>query len=77
MDSLARWTFFDPASPRFAAKAKLAPSALGQLPLRALTLREQGFPKNLHCALSESDFHGVQGSERTTRPFSAVALRAE
>jgi hypothetical protein len=29
-------SFFDPAPPRFAAPAKLAPSALKQLPLRAL-----------------------------------------
>jgi CTP:molybdopterin cytidylyltransferase MocA len=55
-DPSARWTFFDPASPRFAAKTKLA--------LRAQTvvfagapLRRQGAPKNLQCALPESDFH--------------------
>jgi hypothetical protein len=54
-DPSARWTFFDPSPPRFAAKTKLA--------LRAQTvvfadapLRGQGAPKNLQCALSGSDF---------------------
>ena len=51
----ARWTFFDPAPPRYAAKTKLA--------LRAQTiifafaaLRGQGPPKNLQCALPGSAF---------------------
>src|SRR4030042_2360060 len=32
----ARWTFFDPAPPRFAAGKKLAPSALRQFSRRGL-----------------------------------------
>ncbi|HBB16374.1 MAG: hypothetical protein A3J94_15995 [Syntrophus sp. RIFOXYC2_FULL_54_9] len=57
-DPSTRWTFFDPAPPRFAAKTKLA--------LRAQTvvfagapLRGQGATKNLQCTLPGSYFQVV------------------
>jgi hypothetical protein len=53
-DSSARWTFFDPAPPRYDAKTKLALRAQ-TIVFAGAALRGQGSPKNLQCALPESD----------------------
>jgi len=58
-DPFARWTFFDPAPPRFAAKTKLALCAQTVV-FACATLRGQGAPKNLQCALPGSDFYVSQ-----------------
>jgi len=60
-DPSARWTFFDPAPPRFAAKTKLALRAQTVV-FAGATLRGQGAPKNLQCALPGSDFQVAQRS---------------
>jgi hypothetical protein len=58
-DPSARWTFFDPAPPRFAAKTKLALRAQTVV-FAGATLRGQGAPENLQCALPGSDFQVAQ-----------------
>jgi hypothetical protein len=56
-DPLARWTFFDPAPPRSAAKTELALERSDTV-FAPASLRGQGSPKNLQCALPGSDFQG-------------------
>jgi len=58
-DPSVRWTFFDPAPPRFAAKTKLALRAQTVVFAGAKAVG-QGAPKNLQCALSGSDFQIMQ-----------------
>jgi hypothetical protein len=55
-DPFARWTFFDPAPPRFAAGKKLALRAQTVFPAGApLRGQSPSLPKNLQCVLPESD----------------------
>jgi hypothetical protein len=79
-DPSARWTFFAPAPPRFAAKTKLALRAQTVVFADA-TLRGQGTPKNLQCALPGSDFQSYRfmncvESVQTGRRFTLARLSA-
>jgi hypothetical protein len=59
-DSSARWTFFDPAPPRFAVKAKRALCAQSVV-FASAPLPGQGATKNLQCTLPGSDFQVAKG----------------
>jgi hypothetical protein len=81
-DPLARWTFFNPAPPRSAAKTELALKRSDTV-FAPASLPGQGSPKNLQCALPGSDFQrshlgGKAGGLLTGRvvtPLGEIALR--
>jgi len=65
-------SFSDPAPPRFAAKAKLAPEALRQLPLQALRCGGRVPRKNIHSRVRNMLFQERGGTKKNTLPCVAL-----
>jgi hypothetical protein len=68
-------SFFDPALPRCAANAKLAPLALRQLPLRALRCGGRGPRKNIYSRIRNLLFLTRKGFEgKVARTLAGLVL---